>query len=130
MSALSALDRFHTGQESVPWAISGRVGPLILQDARGPYWLINGPTVVVQLEGEKGLVIRGEPGPVTGRINQQRSQWLAQLEVGRRDAFYGITLQSMSSTGWTLHRKQTLAVPLLPVHHRGFNCQAITEKQV
>ena len=70
MSTLSALDRFHTGQESVTWAISGRVGPLVLQAARGPYWFINGPTVVVQLEGEKGLVIRGEPGPVTGRINQ------------------------------------------------------------
>ena len=82
MSALSALDRFHSGQESVPWAISGRVGPLVLQAACGPYWFINGPPVVVQLEGEKGLVVRGEPGPVARRINQQRSQWLAQLRLG------------------------------------------------
>ena len=70
MLTLSALDRFHAGQESVPWVIGGRVGPLVLQAARGPYWFINGPAVVVQLEGEKGLVIRGEPGPVTGRIDQ------------------------------------------------------------
>ena len=73
MLTLSTLNHFHTGQESVPRAISDRVGPLVLQAARGPYWFINGPTVVVQLKGEKGLVIQGEPGPVTGRINQQRS---------------------------------------------------------
>ena len=70
---LSTLNYLHTSQERAPRAISDRARPLVLQVACGPYWFVTGPPIVVQLKREKGLVILGEPGPVTGRINQQRS---------------------------------------------------------